>query len=240
MKNEVIKKEETKEVVLGGDIYGTWGAGGGDDFEQSDVITPRIILLQKMSQLVDDGSGKAGEFLDSIDKMILSDGVNALEIIIIDKNKSWKVSDVNGNKPVYVRMEEFNSETASASYEFEENGIKMRRDKLFNYTCFVVKEKGGLENEMPYLFTLSRSAGQVAKHLNTIIEKLRVMKKPSAATTFLITSTKVTNDKGTWHIPEVKVGRPTTQEEAAVAFSWWESLKTGKVAIKAQDNEADF
>jgi hypothetical protein len=231
MKQEVAVKQDTTVGFTGG----TWGAGGGEDFEMDDVVTPRIILLQKMSSLVDEGAGKAGEFVDSLEYNVLGDEKTPMELIIFDKGKKWKISDVSSSKAKWIRYEDHTSESSSLPWNFEENGIPMRRDKLVTYSCFVVKKGESISISMPYLISFSRTIMQSAKKIQTVIEKLRAQGKPSAAVTFLLTAKKETNDKGTFHVIDVKVGRDTTQDELATAFDWWERIQTGKTSLKEHD-----
>lgn len=232
MKQEVAIKEDTSVAVIGG----AWGAGGGDDFELSDVITPKILLMQPMSKLVvEEGKGKAGDFLDSLEQTVLGDGKKPIEIIVFDKFKNWKVSDMSSGLKKWVRYDDYRASDGDLDWEFQEDGKTMRRDKTLTYSVLLVKD--GVVQEMPYKISFSSSTYKNARRLQSYIEKLRIQGKNSASSTFKLLSKKETNEKGTFYVIDVSVGRPTTQEEQAMALNWYLAVKSGEA--KLQDHEID-
>lgn len=216
--------------------YQSQGAWGGEDISNEDIIIPKILLMQPMSELVTDGVARIGEFRDSMNKdRKLGDEKTAVELIIFGTFKTW----LEFKDDEYLSTKQWSPQNADLKLEeVVEDGSIIRRDKVLNFYCLI---PGDIASGEPFPFVLScrRTSAMAGKTINTHIKKLQMFKKPSAAKVFALTSRKETNDKGTFFVSEINVLRDSTPEELTAAYEWYKALAKSKVRVDDSDLTGD-
>lgn len=236
-------KEEQKSPVskaehVGGvpAEYQTQGAWGGEEISNEDIIIPKILLMQPMSELVTDGVARIGEFRDSMNKdRKLGDEKAAVELIVFGTFKTW----LEFKDDEFLATKIWTPQNADLKLEeIMEDGSIIRRDKVLNFYCLI---PGDIAAGEPFPFVLScrRTSAMAGKTINTHIKKLQMFKKPSAAKVFALTSRKETNDKGTFFVSEINLLRDSTPEELSVAYDWYKALAKSKVRVDDSDLTGD-
>ena len=237
MKQEVAIKQSTEVST---DVE-KWGAAGGNDLETSDLVKPQIIVLQKMSKFVDDGVGKAGDIVEIPSKTVIGGEKDSIELIIFFRMpKKWKVSDISGAVPKWVRYEDYKLSESDLPWTFTENNTPHRRDKVISYVGLMVKKGEPLEANLPCIISFSRSLIKYSqKPLQTYFEKLDAQGKNSADMTMVFTSKREEKDGSVFYVFSVKPGRATTKEELIVAKNWYNKIKAGEAKFEESHHDDD-
>lgn len=237
-KKEVTKKEEKTPVAkehVGGAIqeYEAQGAWGGEDISTEDIVIPKIMLMQPMSDLVTDGVAKIGEFRDSLNtsRILGYTTEKPVEFIVFGTFKRWMEFKDKEFQRAFVWTPE-NAELKTE--EITEAGELITRDVSLNFYCLLPDDIESGE-AFPYVISCRMTSKQAGKDLSTHIKKLQMFKKPSAAKVFVLTATKETNDKGTFFVLHTAVGRDATATEQAAAYEWYKLLGKSKVRVDDSD-----
>lgn len=216
--------------------YQAQGAWGGEDISNEDIIIPKILLMQPMSELVTDGVAKIGEFRDSLNKdRVLGSDKEPVELIVFGTFKTW----LEFKDDEFLATRPWTPETSDLKLEeFLEDGSILRRDKVLNFYCLIPKDIASGE-PFPFVLSCRRTSAMAGKTINTHIKKLQMFKKPSAAKVFALNSRKETNDKGTFFVSEINVLRDSTNEELSTAWEWHKALAKSKVRVDDSDLGGD-
>jgi hypothetical protein len=208
--------------------------------DTSDLVIPKILLMQGMSKLVQEEKARLGEMRDSLDNSLLGSKDTPLEFIPFQVFKSWLIFHVDGNKIEYQGQEPMTA--ANASWPLEEivDGKVIRRDKALNFFCVLPSEvEEGLF--FPKILSFRRTSYQAGKKLETWRAKLKAFNKPLAAKTFKLISNKTENDLGVFYTFDIEAGRDTTEAELKAASQWRSVVAAKPVKIDDSDlrSEAD-
>lgn len=205
--------------------------GVADDVDITDVVIPRLTLVQKMSKAVDKFGARPGEFRESVSGELLA---ATPELVFFKFSKSWLVrhdGEYHAQEPITVL-------NANEPYESETtvNGrrVKVTRDMQLNY--YVMVAPVTIE-ALPLVWTLSSTSRKAGKALNTLFMKLRRAGKSSIDVTISCGVEKNENDKGTWFTPVFSLGRETTAEEKQIVSSWQVDIE--RSSVKVAESEED-
>jgi hypothetical protein len=234
MAKEVVKKESS-EVALSTNVN-DWG---GSPITSQDIIIPRILVMQGLSEMVTDGDAKFGEFRESMNKELLGDSKNPVEFIPFLLEKVFiEYEDLKDEKK-YLRMIPITPSNDSLPYQDEEKSaegkmIKITRDRCMNFYVLLPKEIE-LGTAIPYMLSFRRTSIKAGKKLATqmYVKNINSGKTP-AATTCLLTNTKSSNDKGTFAVLDIQASRASTQVEQVEAFKWLNLIKQGQAKVHAE------
>jgi len=212
-KKEVVAKEEHQ--LVGTQQDGAWGS---ENIDSEDIIVPRIMLMQAMSELVSDGHASLGQYIDSLNK----------DRVIAEKDKTFDVIVFGSDKKIMVnKNNEFEGfEDYTPDYVYEEvdaGGNVVNRNLLTQFYVLLVSDIEAGE-AFPYVLSFTKTSTKEGKKLATLIKKLSMFKKPSAAKVFTIGSKQESNDKGKWFVPTVAMGRDSTSEEMSQAYDFYKAL----------------
>ena len=97
-KKEVVKAK-SNEV---GEVMDYAFMGASDNVDNEDILIPKILLMQQMSDLVQDDKAKSGQYCDSVEGNLLADKGANLDMIVFDSIKLWQHFKMVGGKPEYV------------------------------------------------------------------------------------------------------------------------------------------
>lgn len=203
-----------------------------------DLLIPKILLMQGLSKLVAAEKAVMGEMRDSIGNTRLGGKEAPLEIIPFHSNKTWIVFEEIGGKLEYKSQVPFNDTNAHWKWDDIEGGVKMRRDQSLNYYCLLPSEiKDGMF--MPYVVSFRRTSYQAGKKLETAKTKFKMFGRPISSKTFKLIASKQQNEKGTFYVYDVEVGRDTTSVEINAVSQWMSLVKTPMVKVDDSDLHED-
>ncbi len=205
---------------------GSWGAEV--DTSSDDLLIPRINLQHDLSQAVRNGKARPGDFLHSVTGEIMP---RPIEFIPVKTFRQWLIVDAKDKKKMIGRvLVDKNNEA------WEEMGVHndmpCLRVKTLN---FFVLLPGQLD-QLPFLISFKKSGMYAGKILSTHFQTSAMRKLPPASHTFMLGSEQRVTNGNQYMAPTVGPGRPTTAEELAVAYSWFQRLATAEV--KEDDSEA--
>jgi len=220
MTKEVVKKEESAVVNtkftedLGIDI--------------TDITVGRISVMQSMSQLVQSEEAKVGDIVNLLTGEKIADKQNAAEFIVVGK-PFWYWIEKNGDEFV-----SRNAGRLPKNLPYVDGNINRMEHQSF-YILLASELKDGFA--MPLELSFRSSSMATARKLCSFIVKLYMMNKQAHTKVFNLTSLVSKKDKYTWYIPNISVGRDSTEEEISIANVWVNTLAASSTKVTHTDDE---
>jgi hypothetical protein len=240
MVNEVATQEE--RAVANPNSVEAWGPSS---ISAKDILIPRILLMQPMSEKVTAGEAAFGEFRNSLDNSKMGDFKTPLEIIPICMKKNWVEYDVTAgddykNKK-FLRAVPVTPANESLPYkDSEQNGaLKISRDLCMDFYVLLPSEIA-LGGAIPYVLTFRRSSLTAGKVLITQMEvKNKMAGKSPASVICTVSAGKETNDAGTFAVMSVTPSKPTPEASADEALKWFKVINLGQAKVSEEYHADD-
>ena len=213
MENEVAKQPET--VLANPSDFGNWGAE--NDLDTSDIIIPKILLMQTDSKLVEEEKAKNKDFVNSSTKEVMTDII----FTPFDMKKVYKISKKVGNSTEFVREEAWTKENDNRDKEWQENEETLLSQKIWRFY-------GLVENEgIPYVLDLKGMSFSTGKRLaNQMFVANKVKKLLPAGYKVKLGTEKQDYEGAVKNVFTYSLHKVTSNEELKEAFSWYEILRT--------------
>lgn len=240
------KKQEVA-VHKANEIAPLEASAWGDEFVgTSDVVIPKILPMQGLSQLVIDEKARIGDFMDSVSGEKLGSISEPIQIIPFMVQKFWDImeEDDEGNFK-WVKSEPLIENPLEKGYNDnlpwsdKIDGVEVKRVRRMNFFCLIPKElaKG---NDIPYILSFKSTSFREGKKLFTqmFVRNKKAGLAPCAFS-FILAGVKQKNDKGTYVVPTLSMGPKATNEEVAKAFEWYKLIKGGGVKVDDSDLERE-
>ena len=227
MSKDLEKKQEGK--LAQAESLDAWG---GQTMDQDDIVVPKILPMQGLSQLVAEGDAKMGEFRDSLTGELLAAEGETLSIIPFHLEKTWLTTDANGE---FVGIEPITPANSDRQFEdTDEAGRQVRNFKCMNFYVLLADKMG--TGAMPYVVTFRSTSSKAGRKLATMMYmKNRSMNLPPAATVVDLFGKREKNDKGTYIVMDVKESRRSSNEELEEAFNWFKVVQKGAARADHSD-----
>jgi len=211
METKALAKKETTALVTQ-----NWGPTGAS---KEDILVQKIILTQTNSKAAMHSDVPAGSIVKFPGNQVIGGKDKPIEFIpFMTFNTNIVEENVSGSKWDWRRDEDY---VYGAPESFTENGRAHRRTKCINFYG-MLKEDTSI---FPVLVPFSKSALRVGKELINHFFTMEKMKKPPAMFHFLMSTKLVTSDKGSWFVPVLTRGEPSTEEEILECWKWLTVLK---------------
>lgn len=222
----------TDVTQFGGNLpaeqQGSWGSEGAS---QNDVLIPRLMLMQDLSELVKQRRADSGDYVHSGTGEVLIPKGQKAEFIPIVTYRDWLIQDRTNSgqwqprkKGGIIRM---TPENENWPVEAVENGQPIKRVKSINFFVLFVPRI----DELPFLVSFRKAGIQAGKQLTTDFKVAQMKKVPPASKVYTLSSTQRTWDGYTFGVGVVEPSRPSTPEELAIARKWYEVLNQESVAV---------
>lgn len=233
---------ETQAMVTAEDLA-AWGA---PQPMGQDVIIPKILPMQGLSDLVTDGKAVMGEFRDSLSGEKLGSISEPIELIPFAVNKTWDIYHQVGDKfewqttiPIIENPSDKGYNDLLPWADKTEEGINIKRVRRMNFFMLRPSEiEQGIA--LPYVFSFKSTSFSEGKKVYSQMYMRNVTQKlPPPAYTFKIGGTKEKNEHGTFIVPKVELGRRTTAAELNTCLHWFKQVTKLKVDEKDVTKE-DF
>lgn len=231
--------QENKEIVetenlLPTELGGTWG---NDDIDNDDIVLPKILLMQAMSEAVNEkGIAKPGDIIKSTTEEVMGGLDMPLEIIPLNSFKTWILSMKEGQKFIYKSTEPMTPANVTRKLEWEDDlGNEWRADKSLNfYVLLPVEIESALKGDsacIPHLVNFRRTSYMAGRNLVSGMKESAFLNQPGASRVYNLKVTKRKNDHGTFFVFDIGKGAKTTTAQLQFAKKWFDTLKTAEVKV---------
>jgi hypothetical protein len=237
MSKQIAKKEENK-LAVPSDVS-VWG---DPEVTSNDIMIPRILAMQGMSEMVTSGKAKFGEIVESLNGEVLGGFDKSFEIIVFRKEMIWRIESANGKELFAVEplfgnpaSPQFNDDPRNVIRDLEHEGKAARKVKAYN---FYVLRPDEIEAEvaLPYMVQLKVTSIRAAKKIVTqAYVKNRAAGKGPVATVFNLSIEKQSNDDGTFAVFDVSVKRDATKKEYDKGLEWFKTLNAEAPKVHSED-----
>lgn len=226
MSKELTKAAST-ELTAAQDLE-AWGDTG---MSSSDMVIPKALLMQGLSDAVAEGKAAIGDYINSLTGDVIAKKGEDLEVIPFHMDKYWVVSEKSGNK--FRRVEESTPANENQDWNFTDaDGVDCKRTLVRAFYCLDSKN---LE-DMPMIISFSSTAAKIGKKLATKMFFMnRQAGKVPCAYSIKISSSIVKGDKGTYATPDFVAGAEVSAETIALCRDWMMTVKSG--ATKADNSD---
>lgn len=219
MENQVQTVNQKNELAVPSE--GAWGAETADS---RDILIPKILLMQGLSQAVADEKASMGDMVDSLSLEVLGSGRGdgkPVRFVPLFLFKTWVVQEkLGGNKFDFKEIVPFGPDNQDWEWETDTE----RRDLTLNF--YVLLEKD-LDNPaaLPYVVSFRRTSMQAGKKLSTHFSKCQLAGKPPAASVFELSAKKRENDQGTFFVYDVVQAGDNSKLDTA--YKWYLTVREG-------------
>jgi hypothetical protein len=241
---QMVMAAETTPAVAGS--AGDMAAWGAAQITSQDIVIPRILLMQPMSDAVTAGTAAFGEFRESLNHDCLGKFEEGFEVVPFHMEKVFIEYDAsNVKKKEFLRVVAITPDNENLPYE--DNGlnkegkkIPISRDRCMNFYVLLPKEleMGGA---IPYIVSARRTSLNAGKKLATqmYVKNMSANRTP-AHTICKVFANKKTNDEGTFGVMDVMPVKATPDAWIVEAFKWLQVVKAGKAKVdeKSYNEEA--
>lgn len=231
------------------DIVNSRHHAGNEEILSSDIIIPRLMLMQGLSDLVSERKASQGDFIRSTTGGVLGTPEKPLSFIPLTFNNQWVLSEKVGKKYEYRSTEPMNASNQDAEWEFKKDGGEWKRTKLINLYALlpsdVKLERDSLMEAlksksmpdpstalMPILISFRGTSYNAGKTVVTHFARAKKYGLPAYVSTLTLSCTQETNDLGTYYVMKVIEGGKTTPDDQETALDWYGILAQGKHKIE--------
>lgn len=220
-KNEVVETK-TAELTVPLDAN-EWGDVA---VESKDLILPKILLQQAMSEAVKERTARDGDYLNTLLSSVCSNDKGEVSVLPFFCRQSYVVEKFNGRKFEYLRTDPYIVGEQARPWEEELGGVKYKNVHVYEFFCLT--EEGGLPAIVPFKST-SHKAGK--KLFNIMYVANRQQGKAPAHNWITLGRKEDTNDSGDkYWVMDFGLGRQSTKEEIAECLSWIRTIKESNVS----------
>lgn len=227
----VVAKEEnavsTEVVEWGNDVY----------LGKNDVVIPKILPMQGLSQLVADGKAMMGEFRDSLSGEKLGSITEPIAIVPFHVEKVWDVLVEEGDQFKWVRSEPLIEDPTKEGYNDnlpwsdKEDGLEIKRVRRMNFYVMLPSQIDD-GTSVPYVLSFKSTSYREGKKLFTqMYMRNRKANLPPPAYTFILSGVKTKNDKGTFIVPALELGPKTPHKHITECLNWYKLIRQGNVKV---------
>lgn len=247
MSNAVAKKEQTQVAMAQAP------APGGEELLSSSIVIPKLLLMQGLSEFVNERKAQQGDMVRSTNGEVLGGPTKPVEFIPITFNHTWVLQEKIGGKYEYRGQEPMTAANQDLPWEFKQNGADWKRVKSLNVYALlpqdIAAEQAELEKAksgempdpdkalLPVLITFRSTGFTAGKDVVTHFAKARKFGLPGYVSTMKLSCHQDKNDKGTYYVFEVKSSGRATPEQQEVAKYWQGVLATQKVQVDESDEK---
>lgn len=223
-----------KALAAAGVPEGSWGA---PQATTSDLVIPRIMIMQGLSKLMQDDTlgAKLGEVRESLEGRLLGSKDKPLQFIPFFITTTWINREKINGKFEFKSQEPRTGANDDLPWDWTEKNehgkdVEFKREKAINAYVLIPSEIDTGEF-LPYVLSFSKTAFKAGKKFMTLVEMLKQGGLAPAHRVFELSVQKTENEKGTWYNPEVKKLGATAPKHLAAAYKWYQTVSAGAVRV---------
>lgn len=229
----------------------------------SDVVIPKLLLMQQMSELVQEKKAQSGEMVRSIGGTKLGDEKKPVDIIPLTFQNLWMLQEDAMGKGKY-EFRGYEPRTAAnenAEWDFMVNGTKWKRTKVMNLFALLpadidaqmeemkkFEETGEIDLDrtlLPVVIPFRNTSFKAGREIATLFVKAdsvarRVGKPvPVYGQMIRLGCYLEKNDKGSFYVYKTEPAGKTSPEHKEVAATWYATLMSRSFAVDESDAKED-
>lgn len=210
----------------------------------SDLIIPKLLLMQGMSDAVSEGKANVGEWRDSVNLNKFGSLNESFDVIPFHVTKHFDIEvEQEDGKFKWARTEPIVENPSLPGYNDQlpwtdkEDGKNIKRIRRLNFFVLLPKEVTD-GTSIPYVVSFkSTSLKEGQKMLNQMyVRNIRAGLTP-ASYMFKLSVTKQENDKGKWFVPVVTLSERTSNEGVTEALTWFKTVTAKGAAVKVDESD---
>jgi hypothetical protein len=222
-KNEVVEAQ-TNEVALSQNL----DAWGDNEMTSQDMVIPKILCMQGLSELVSEGKAKMGDFVDSLSGEVVGSTENPVAIVPFHMEKLYIISkrEKGAGRYEFDRIEAVTGQ--NYPFEDEVGGMQFKYEYCLQFYCLRPED-----TSLPYVVSFKSTSLKSGKVLSTqMFVRNRAAGLVPPAFHILLGGRKEKNDQGTYIVMEVKQGEKTSNELIGQCLDWMKVIKAGKTRVE--------
>ena len=217
-------------------------AWGSQELSSQDIVIPRLLIMQGMSEMVTEGKAKFGDIIDNLEEAVVGSFDTPVEIIPFKLERVWRVQKAAGKGelirtiPIVSNPEspDFNDNMPYDDAD-KETGEAIRNFRAFRYYVVLAKDVEEGTFTLPYMVEFKSTSLKAGKKLaTTMYTKNRAAGLSPAARVFELSLSKQSNDNGTFAVFDVKATRASNKDEQSHAFDWFKQLGGGNFKVSEE------
>lgn len=232
----------------------TVDASGGEQILSNDVVIPRLLLMQGLSDFVNERKAQQGDILRTTPFQVLGGPTKPIPLIPVTFNNQWMLTEKVGQKFEFRGYEPLLPSNQDAPWEFQKNGTDWKRTKVLNVFALlpqdIVAERAEMEKVkkgedadpdkalLPILVSFRSTSYPAGKDIVTHFAKAKKFGMPGYVSVLSLSCEQEKNEKGTYFVYKVGNLGKTSKEDQEVARYWHSILSTQKVQVEADEGEA--
>jgi hypothetical protein len=202
----------------------------------SDIVIPKLLLMQNTSELVGDEKAKLGDIINSETNEVLGGLDKPVLFIPIKSFKTWQVMDMSGKQAEFLRSEPVTSKNEKLPWEDMENGKPIRRDMCMNFLGLLAADVEK-DEAFPVVVRFKRTSTGAGKQLATTMYKMAVLGRTVYSQVVALSVRKDKFESNTYALFELTKGRVATGKEHDAAREWTLRLKSITPVIREDASE---
>ena len=230
MSKELQKKESSIPAMTVND----WGY---QNVSSKDIVIPKILVMQGLSELVSAEKAKMGDFVDSMTEEVIGNyDKKPIQFIPFHMESVWIISKKGKTDKDFSfdKIEKVTPQNENMLYQEVVGDTEYKREYTRNF--YVLKPD---DMSLPYIISFKGMSAKSGKILATqmFVRNAAAGKVPPAMVMELF-GNKDKNDKGTFITLATRSVRESSNEEISSAFNWYKTVTGGGVkAHEAEEGE---
>lgn len=248
-----------------GSVPATQSSQPQEQILKSDIVLPKVLLMQALSDFVKQEKCKPGDIVRSQTGELLAKRDSVLEFIPLTYVNLWMLSEDEkgkGDKKDF-KFRGYEPRTASnedSDWDFLQDGTKWKRTKVMNLYALLAadiekfegamtkfKESGEMPDIdaalLPVTIQLRNTSFKAAKDVSTLFLKANELSKqmgmevPAYGRTMKIQAVEESKDDNDYYVLTVTGGSTTKKEYLPHAKRWKETIHQMGANVKVDDSD---
>ena len=222
MKKELKVNESTSIVVKEEVNMSEWG---DVTIEQKDLVLPKILVQQSMSEAVKQKKAEEGELLNTLTDENLG---TSIELLPFFKRESVVIEKYNGKKFAFDKIIPYDGK--SRPFEEEINGVRYKNSH--QYEIFAITKDLGI----PHILSFKGTSNKIGRQLVTLMYVSNPAESLTPAGKWITYGSKqeVSKDGDQYFVSAFTVSKKSTPEEVASCLKWIKVLKESSFEVSEE------
>lgn len=220
---------QATDVALAAQNLDAWGES---PVSSRDIIIPKILAMQGLSELVTEGKAAFGDFVDSVSGEVLGSITKPLKFVPFYMEKVWIISSKKQGDQKF-EFEKYEPVTPNnLDKPFTEFIMDREYKNEYSLQFYVLRPE---DPSIPYVISFKSTSSRAGKILSTqMYVRNRAAGLTPASYVMELGGKKEKNDKGTFVVMETKPVEKTSPELLVEAMNWLQIIRQGGAKVAAE------